>query len=249
MRHLKYIPWDDCVIVKFLFESGGQSCLNAGMLAGAIFDWDGVVVDSSAAHKQSWEMLAGERGLTLPPNHFSRSFGRKNQVIIPEIYQWSTDPEEIEELGRRKEALYREILKETGLDPLPGALELFSALKTAGIPMAVGTSTPRENVETVIGLIGAEGFFDVIIAAEDVDRGKPDPEVFLKGADGIGVEPGDCVVFEDAAYGIEAALQGGMKAVALTTTHSREHFADLSPHRIVANLGDVTPDMLKTLWI
>jgi beta-phosphoglucomutase len=219
------------------------------MFAGAIFDWDGVVVDSSAAHKQSWEVLAAERDLTLPPNHFARSFGRKNQVIIPEIYQWSTDPEEIAELGRRKEALYREILKEAGLDPLPGALDLFAALKTAGIPMAVGTSTPRKNVETVIGLIRAEGFFDVIIAAEDVDRGKPDPAVFLKGADGIGVEPANCVVFEDAAYGIEAAQKAGMKAVALTTTHSREHFAPFSPDRIVANLGDVTPDMLKTLWI
>ena len=219
-----------------------------GVLKAAIFDWDGVVVDSSSAHKESWERLAAKRGLSLPENHFARSFGRKNQTIIPEIYQWATDPEEVEELGAAKEDLYREILRESGLDPLPGAIDLFKSLKKAGVPMAVGTSTPRKNVETVIGMIGAEGFFDAVISAEDVSRGKPDPEVFLKAAQALGVQPGDCVVFEDAVYGIEAALAGGMKAVALTTTHSRDVFRDTRPDRIVGNLCDVDLEMLQGLW-
>ena len=218
------------------------------MLKAALFDWDGVVVDSSAAHKESWELLARERGLSLPENHFARSFGRKNQVIIPEIYQWATDPEAIEELGKRKEAMYREILEATGLRPLPGALDLFKALKAAGIPMAVGTSTPYKNVEAVIGLIGAEGFFEAILSAEDVTHGKPDPEVFLKGAAALGVDPADCVVFEDAVYGIEAALAGGMKAVALTTTYPVEKFANVRPHRIVGDLAEVSLSMLRDLW-
>ncbi|HKJ91056.1 MAG TPA: HAD family phosphatase, partial [Oceanipulchritudo sp.] len=159
------------------------------MFEGAIFDWDGVVVDSSSAHRESWERLAEERGLSLPENHFARSFGRKNAVIIPEIYQWASDPGEISELGLRKEALYREIITETGLEPLPGAVELFRALKGAGIPMAVGTSTPRENVEAVMELIGVEDIFTAIISAEDVTQGKPDPEVFLKGAVALAKAP------------------------------------------------------------
>ncbi len=218
------------------------------MFGGAIFDWDGVVVDSSSAHRESWERLAGERGLSLPENHFARSFGRKNEVIIPEIYQWATDPGKIAELGRRKEALYREIITDTGLEPLPGALEVFRELKTAGIPMAVGTSTPGRNVEAVIRLIGAEGFFTAIIPAEEVTHGKPDPEVFLKGAAALGVAPEACVVFEDATYGVEAALAGGMKAVALTTTYPAETFKPLRPHRIVRNLGDVSVAFLEDLW-
>ena len=189
------------------------------MLKAAIFDWDGVVVDSSSAHRISWDLLAQERDLPMEPGSFERGFGRKNQYIIPHILNWSHDPAEIEALGDRKEELYREVLRTNGLTPLPGAIELFKMLKEAGIPMAVGTSTPRANVDCVMKLIGAEGFFDCIISAEDVDHGKPDPEVFLKGAVGLGIDPSDAVVFEDAVYGIQAALAGGMKAVALTTSH------------------------------
>ncbi len=218
------------------------------MLEAVIFDWDGVVVDSSAAHKASWEMLAEERNLLLPDDHFTLSFGRVNKVIIPEIFRWTLDPEMIEELGNRKEALYREILEETGLDPLPGALEIMESLQDAGIPIAVGTSTPRKNVETVIDLIGAGGLFDVIISSEDVQKGKPDPEVFLKAADALDAEPADCVVFEDSLYGIQAALSAGMKAVALTTTHRIRHFDTTWPHRIVNTLSDVSLSMLLNLW-
>jgi len=222
--------------------------LNGTMLKAAIFDWDGVVIDSSRPHRLSWERLARERGLALPPNHFERGFGKKNQTIIPEIYKWSSDPEEIEELGNAKEALYRKILEEEGLNPLPGAVRLFRELKEAGIPIAVGTSTPHANVECVIKLIGADGFFDAVIAAEDVDRGKPDPEVFLMGARKLGVAPEDCVVFEDSAHGIEAALAGGMRAVCLTTTHPRDHFHDHPPDRFVADLSEVNLEFLQSLW-
>ncbi|MGC9450855.1 MAG: HAD family hydrolase [Oceanipulchritudo sp.] len=218
------------------------------MLRAAIFDWDGVVVDSSAAHKESWERLAAERDLPLPENHFERSFGKKNQLIIPEIYGWSEDLDEIEQLGNRKEALYREILVSTGLEPLPGALRLFAELKAAGIPMAVGTSTPHLNIETVLPMIGASGFFGAVIAAEDVARGKPDPEVFLKAASALGADPADCVVFEDTLHGIEAALAGGMKAVALTTSHPESHFASSPPHAVVPDLSEVCLPFLRQLW-
>lgn len=219
------------------------------MFKAAIFDWDGVVVDSSAAHKASWELLAKQRGLPLPENHFALGFGKKNQTIIPSIYEWSQDPDEIEELGFAKEELYRRILKESGLNPaLPGAIDLFKELKAAGFPMAVGTSTPRENVDLVIELIGAEGFFGAIISAEDVSHGKPDPEVFLKGAEALGIDPACCVVFEDAVYGIEAALAGGMKAVCLTTTHPTEYFDSIQPHAFVNNLAGVNLQFLQDLY-
>ena len=218
------------------------------MLEAVIFDWDGVVVDSSAAHQESWEILARERKLSLPDDHFTQSFGRKNNFIISEMFHWATEPEKVQELGDRKEALYREILRETGLDPLPGALNPFHDLKQAGIPMAVGTSTPLENVEAVIHMIGASDVFDAIVSSEDVVHGKPDPEVFLKAAGKLGVDPADCVVFEDAVYGIQAALAAGMKAVALTTTHRIGHFDSTWPHRIISSLDDASLSMLLNLW-
>jgi HAD superfamily hydrolase (TIGR01509 family) len=216
------------------------------MLRAALFDWDGVIVDSSAAHKESWEMLARERGLPLPPNHFARSFGRKNAVIIPEIYKWSQDPAEIEELGKAKEHLYLKLLGEWGLEALPGVETLLRALNAAGIPCAVGTSTPKSNIDYALDALGFHDHFQILVTAEDVTHGKPDPEVFLKGAAALGVDPADAVVFEDAVYGIDAALAGGMKAVAVTTSHPREKFA--RAHLVVDSLEELDVDRLRGLW-
>src|SRR5690606_30388227 len=108
------------------------------------------------------------------------------------------DAERIRALGDRKEGLYREILRAEGIEPLPGVVILLKELQAAGIPCAIGTSTPRANVECVLELTGLAGFFADIAASEDVSRGKPDPEVFLKAAGKLGAEPAACVVIEDA---------------------------------------------------
>ena len=86
----------------------------------AIFDWDGVVIDSSAQHEKSWDLLAAETGKSLPAGHFKKGFGKKNQVIIQGVLGWSRDPEEIEGLGDRKEELYRELVRQGGVTILPG---------------------------------------------------------------------------------------------------------------------------------
>ncbi len=186
---------------------------------GAIFDWDGVIIDSSAHHEESWERLAREISKPLPVGHFKRGFGRKNEYIIPEQLRWSSDPGEIHRLSLRKEALYREIVKERGLSPLPGAEEWLRKLAGAGVPCAIASSTHRLNIETSLEIIHLAEFFTAIVSAEDVSQGKPAPEVFLKAAAKIGREPRFCVVFEDAHVGIEAARSAGMKVVAVATTN------------------------------
>src|ERR1700678_3234443 len=112
---------------------------------GAIFDWDGVIIDSSAAHEESWERLAREERRRLPPGHFKAGFGRKNEYIIPNILGWPGDPPEVRRLGRRKEQWYREVVRERGIDPLPGVREFLAALQAAAVPCAIGSSTEREN--------------------------------------------------------------------------------------------------------
>ncbi|MBV9488875.1 MAG: HAD family phosphatase [Verrucomicrobia bacterium] len=200
------------------------------MKFGAIFDWDGVIIDSSAHHEASWERLAAETGLPLPPGHFKRGFGMKNEFIIPNLLGWTGEPEEVRRLSCRKEALYREIIVESGIRPLPGAVGLLDRLREAGVPCAVGSSTPRLNIETVLQMLGLQRHFQTIVAAEDVAHGKPDPEVFLKAAEGIRSSPSCSVVFEDAFVGIEAAIRGGMKVVAVATTNPLESLgrADLA---------------------
>ena len=103
-------------------------------LRGVIFDWDGVVIDSSSLHEKSWERLAEESGNDLPANHFKKGFGKRNAVIIPEILGWSKDPEVIDRLGKRKEELYREMGRTQGIPILPGIKDLLEALRAEGIP-------------------------------------------------------------------------------------------------------------------
>jgi len=204
------------------------------MNIGAIFDWDGVVIDSSAAHKRSWEQLAEEKQLPLPDDHFEQSFGRKNHFIIPNLFDWTHDESQIQALSDRKEELYRAILKLEGIQALPGVHDLLEYLKSQEIPCCVGTSTPRINVETIMDVIGVREYFQGIISAEDVHHGKPDPEVFLLAAQKINRDPARCLVFEDAHYGIEAGLRGGMKVVAVATTNPLEALgeAHMAVHRL-----------------
>jgi len=190
--------------------------------AGALFDWDGVVIDSSAQHEESWEILAGEIGKPLPPNHFVRGFGMKNQVIIPNILGWTEDPEEIHQYSLRKEQLYREIIRKHGIEPLPGVVTLLGMLADHGVPCAVASSTHRENIEVIFDAIGVRRYFAAVVTAEDVSHGKPDPEVFLKSAEKIGRPASNCVVFEDALVGIEAGRAAGAKVIAVATTNPLE---------------------------
>lgn len=213
---------------------------------GALFDWDGVVIDSSDQHERSWEMLAKEAGLPLPADHFKRGFGMKNEKIIPNILRWSDDPDEVHRLSLRKEALYREIIREEGITPLPGVIELLGLLADHGVPCSVASSTHRENIETIFDAIGIRQRFQAVVTAEDVRHGKPDPEVFLESARRLGRSPGRCVVFEDAHVGIEAGLAAGAKVVAVATTHSAETLGDA--HRVVESLAELDwPDLERLM--
>ena len=207
------------------------------MKAGALFDWDGVVIDSSAHHEKSWEKLAEEIGRPLPVDHFIRGFGMKNQVIIPEILGWTRDPDEIERCSLRKEELYRDIIRVEGIEALPGVAALLRLLGEHGVPCAVASSTHRRNVEVVLDAIGLRPYFDAIVTAEDVTHGKPDPEVFLTAAQRIGRAASACVVFEDAHVGIEAGLAAGARVVAVATTNPLEELD--AAHLAVASLAEL----------
>lgn len=209
---------------------------------GAIFDWDGVIVDSSSYHRESWERLAAQEGRVLPEGYFERGFGLRNETIIPTILRWSDDVRESAEIAERKEALYREIICQRGIAPLPGVREFLAMLRNHGIPCAIGSSTPRLNITCALDMLKLEDSFSAIIAAEEVTRGKPDPEVFLLAARRLNRAPERCVVFEDAVAGIAAARAGNMKVVAIATTSpaSRLRHADL----VVARLDEL--DIART---
>jgi beta-phosphoglucomutase family hydrolase len=210
---------------------------------GAIFDWDGVIINSAAHHEISWNRLAKECGKTLPDNHFKRGFGMKNEVIIPELLGWTTAPVEVRILSLRKEAIYREVVREQGLSSLPGVEAWLQTLREAEIPCIIASSTHLENITSTLDVLGLERFFQAIITSEDVKRGKPDPEVFLTAAHRLGVEPADAVVFEDALVGIAAAQAAGIRVVAVATTEPREKLVHAD--WVVDRLDELS---VKQLW-
>jgi len=220
--------------------------MNAAEQVAVLFDWDGVIIDSSRQHEESWERLAHEEKKSLPRDHFSVGFGKKNEWIIPSLLRWTDDVAEVKRLSLRKEELYRAIIVERGLNALPGVLVFLERLKAAGVPNCIGSSTHRENITTTLGVLGFEGLFGGMVTSEDVNQGKPHPDVFLKAAAKTGVMPARCVVFEDAFAGIDAGHAGGMKVVGVATTHPAEALAG-KVHRVVGRLDELTVADLRGL--
>lgn len=193
------------------------------MIEAILWDLDGVLVDTAQHHYQAWRQLLGELGQSLSEGEFRRTFGLRNDLILRDVLGEVPD-EELRRLSDHKEALFRQ--RAAGrVRPLPGALDLVRRAREAGLRMALVTSTPKANIDLVLREAGLTGAFDTIVAAEDVSKGKPDPEGFLLAARRVGVAPERCLVIEDAPGGIEAARRAGMRSLAVTTTHARRELA------------------------
>jgi HAD superfamily hydrolase (TIGR01509 family) len=212
---------------------------------GCIFDCDGVIVDSSALHIEAWKLLAGEEGLVFPEHLFKKSFGMKNEQIIPQLFGWTADMKEIKRLDQRKELLYRNLVGSRGASTFPGVEPFLNLLHDQRIPCVVGSSAPRANVTVALETLGFGMYFRAIISGEDAALGKPDPQIFLAGARAMEMAPGQCVVFEDAHVGIAAARAGGMKVVAVANTFPRVSLQEADC--VVDRLDELTLVGLKKL--
>ena len=218
-------------------------------LGGVIFDWDGVVINSATLHKKSWEMLADELVLPLPTNHFKLGFGKKNEVIIPKILQWSQTQADIIRWGKRKEEIYRELGKKAGIPILKGMREFLHSLKIEKIPCVIGTSTEKENLSLAFSQLNIGHYFEGSICSEDVSQGKPDPEVFIKAAKIIEQKPENCVVLEDSTHGIEAAKTGGMKAIGLLTTKTESELFTSGADLVINDPTMLNISLLQSLFV
>jgi beta-phosphoglucomutase len=182
-------------------------------LRAVIWDLDGVIIDSAEAHLKSWHRLAQEEGLPFSDEQFWATFGWRNDTIIPTLWG-SMPPEQVRTLADRKEAYFREFVRDTAA-PLPGAIELLSSLHDAGYAQALASSTPIENIQLISQVLGLKRYLSVFISGETVARGKPAPDIFLKAAAELHVEPVQSLVIEDAVAGVEAAHAGGMRCIAV----------------------------------
>lgn len=211
-----------------------------------IFDVDGVLVDSYDAHFESWSRMAQEAGREMTLSQFATTFGRTSREIIEHHWgQGALSDSEIRAFDDRKEALYREIVREA-FPAMEGARELIQSLQAAGVPIGVGSSGPPENVALAIERLGVETAIRARVTGRDVTRGKPDPQVFLLAAERLGVAPANCVVVEDAPAGIAAANAAGMFSIALMSTgHTPADAREAS--YVVQSLRELSPEVIRRL--
>jgi len=191
-----------------------------------IFDMDGTIVDNMAFHTKSWITFFERRGHAIDADAFFRATaGRQGGEIIRSHFGEHLLDDEVMTLNHEKEAVYRELYA-PHRKAVEGFEDLIADAKSQGIALAVGTAAPPANVEFTLDGLDLRRHFDAIVGATDVARGKPHPDVFLEAAKRCGAEPADCIVFEDAPLGVEAARRAGMRAVVLTTTLPAEAFAE-----------------------
>jgi beta-phosphoglucomutase len=219
------------------------------LIPAIIWDVDGTLVDTAEQHFRAWARLAAEINLPFTRADFAATFGMRNPEIIRKLFDPNADAEKCRVLGERKEDLYRASVREEGTQLLPGVAALLAAFDGAGWPQAVGSSAPPGNLDLLLGLTDTRRYFAAVVTGDDVERGKPDPEVFLTAAEKLGVTPNRCVVFEDAVAGVEAAKAGNMKCVAVTFVghHPPEKLRAAGADLIVGSLAEVTVDQVSAL--
>ena len=205
------------------------------MKSAIILDLDGVICDTAHFHFLAWHRLAAEYGyeLTQADNEQLKGVSRADSLtFILGLANKTLSTEQFNEDLRRKNEWYLDLVKDMGpLDVLPGVPSFFAEVAARKIPLALGSASKNANmVLTRVGLIQA---FDTIVDASQVSQGKPHPETFIKAAELLGIAPENCLVFEDSAAGVQAAISGGMKAVGIG---SAEDLPGAVIH--VANLGE-----------
>ena len=209
-----------------------------------IFDMDGVLIDSYQAHFVGWSRLYQELNLPYSESEFALDFGRTSRDILFRRFGDELPDERIRQLDERKEALFRESLREK-FPTMDGAPDLIDALAADGFFLAVGSSGPPENISLCLEKLGRREKFAAVVTGNDVTRGKPDPQVFQLAASRLGVEPHRCAVVEDATHGIEAANRAGMKSIALTGSTTRDSLT--AAHLIVDSLRELSPGKIRAL--
>ena len=186
------------------------------MARAILWDLDGTLVDSAEFHWLSWRDTMAAEGVSLTYQQFLDTFGQKNDRILPGWLGPGADADRIRRVGDAKEAEYRRLAGIHGLTALPGASSWVRRLHAQGWQQAIASSAPGENVGVMLRALALDAMFEAIVSAEDVTRGKPDPQVFLAAAERLGVPRDRCIVVEDAAVGVQAARSAGMRCIGVS---------------------------------
>jgi HAD superfamily hydrolase (TIGR01509 family) len=209
----------------------------------AIFDHDGVLVDSFELHEQAWLELERRTKLGFTTDFIHKTFGMTNPSIFRALLGDGITEDDIRRYADLKEECYRDVARGK-IKLIEGMRELLDNLTARRVKLAIGSSGPLANLELTVRECGLTGRFAAISSLEDITRGKPDPQVFLVAAAKAGCAPAHSVVFEDAPVGIQAGKAAGMYTVALTTTHPRTTLEEVGPDEVIETVVGYGADAL-----
>ncbi|NLV36995.1 MAG: HAD family phosphatase [Clostridiaceae bacterium] len=190
------------------------------MVKAVIFDMDGVIVDSEPIHFESDRMTMKHYGKYITDEELSRYVGVSNPDMWAELREKYQLEATVEELLETQFSYKKLLIGDRKLEPIDGIRELLEQLKGGEVRIGLASSSSREFIEFMLSNLGLAGYFEVVISGEEVQRGKPFPDIFLKAAQGLGVEPSDCMVIEDSGHGVKAAKRAGMRCVGFVSPNS-----------------------------
>ncbi|NVM91326.1 beta-phosphoglucomutase-like phosphatase (HAD superfamily) [Variovorax sp. SG517] len=206
--------------------------LKGGKVEAFIFDMDGTMIDSMPWHARSWVEFVARHGLKLDVSDIlARTTGRTGAECMRELFQRELSDDECLTLVHEKEEIYRAMFSDNFTE-VAGFTAFAKAAVARGLKVAVGTAGDRHNIEFAMSRLKMDPLPLAIVGGDEGFSGKPTPAIFLEAARRIGIAPERCIVFEDAPFGIEAARRGGMRAVAVCSTHTAAELA--GPHVIAA---------------
>ncbi len=186
------------------------------MSRAVLWDMDGTLIDSEELHWIAWRETMAAEGIAIKREQFLAGFGQRNDSILPRWLGAASSPELIARIGDAKEELYRALIRKNGISPLPGVSDWLGRLQEQEWLQAIASAAPRANIDVVLEALSAANRFEGIVSAEDVHKGKPDPEVYLTAASRLGVPPDRCIVVEDAVAGIEGARSARMRSIGVS---------------------------------
>jgi beta-phosphoglucomutase family hydrolase len=188
------------------------------MIKGIIFDMDGVVVDNHHYHFKAWMAFSEKHKFELNPQIYRDTYNGKTNSDLFKMIFGNISPEEMKLYADEKEGMYKKLYFEH-MRAHTGLIDFLEYLKKKKIKIALGTSAPTDNVDFTLDNLKLRSYFEVIIDGSQVERGKPDPQVYQLCAMKLGLEPKSCVVFEDSLAGLESAQRAGCKTVGVATSH------------------------------
>lgn len=216
--------------------------------AAFIFDLNGTMINDMEFHSTAWfDILNDELKAGLTREQVEQQMYGKNEELLVRVFGESRfTSEEMATISHKKEISYQKAFR-PHLQLIAGLPAFLEKADRHHIRMGIGSAAIPFNIDFVLDNLAIRHYFGVIVSAADVRISKPHPETFLRAAEGLGVSPDDCIVFEDAPKGVEAAQSAGMKCVVLTTMHGKEEF--LAYPNVVGYIADYTDPLLERLFI